>query len=136
MNASAATSKPPNYFMYFPGNYRWSAEMLVVLSTAPFGGCEVSEVMRIGARLQGKVGETLFSAAGGITRLREVQQELERQGEELFKSGGSRPKLNAAIRDYSTTVKSAKEQRVPSKEYDAARAALALIAIKRNSAKR
>ena len=29
----------------------------MVLSTAPFGGCEVSEVMRIGARLQSKVGD-------------------------------------------------------------------------------
>ena len=55
MNAPATRSD--SHFQYFPGNYRWSAEMLVVLSTAPFGGCEVSEVMRIGARLQSKVGD-------------------------------------------------------------------------------
>ncbi len=55
MNAPEIRSD--SHFQYFPGNYRWSAEMLVVLSTAPFGGSEVSEVMRIGARLRDKVGD-------------------------------------------------------------------------------
>ncbi len=55
MNAPEIRSD--SHFQYFPGNYRWSAEMLVVLSTAPFGGAEVSEVMRIGARLRDKVGD-------------------------------------------------------------------------------
>ncbi len=55
MNAPEIRSD--SHFQYFPGNYRWSAEMLVVLSTAPFGGSEVSEVMRIGSRLQDKVGD-------------------------------------------------------------------------------
>ena len=57
MNASAATSKPPNYFMYFPGNYRWSAEMLAILSTAPYGGADLSEVDRIGRKLRDHVGD-------------------------------------------------------------------------------
>lgn len=56
MNA-AGSSKSPAHFQYFPGNYRWSAEMLVVLSTAPFGGAEVSEVDRIGRALRDKVGD-------------------------------------------------------------------------------
>src|SRR5688572_2423533 len=54
---NAPETRSDAHFQYFPGNYRWSAEMLVVLSTAPFGGAEVSEVLRIGSRLRDKVGD-------------------------------------------------------------------------------
>jgi dienelactone hydrolase len=47
----------PNYFMYFPGHYRWSAEMLAIISTAPYGGADISEVHRAGRRLRGRVGD-------------------------------------------------------------------------------
>jgi hypothetical protein len=30
-----ATQKAPPYFLYFPGNYRWSAAILSMLSSAP-----------------------------------------------------------------------------------------------------
>ena len=40
MNAPAESK----HFTYYPGNYRWSAEMMVILSTAPYGGAELSEV--------------------------------------------------------------------------------------------
>jgi dienelactone hydrolase len=43
--------------MYFPGNYRWSAEMLAILSTAPYGGAEISEVDRIGRKLRNHIGD-------------------------------------------------------------------------------
>ena len=42
----------PPYFMYFPGNYRWSAAILSMLSSAPWGGSDVSEVDRIGRLLK------------------------------------------------------------------------------------
>lgn len=54
---NTAAGKTPNYFMYFPGNYRWSAEMLAILSTGPYGGAEISEVDRIGRKLRGHVGD-------------------------------------------------------------------------------
>ncbi len=54
---SIAAGKPPNHFMYFPGNYRWSAEMLAILSTAPYGGADLSEVDRIGRKLRDHVGD-------------------------------------------------------------------------------
>lgn len=58
MNAPETQSaRSDSHFQYFPGNYRWSAEMMVVLSTAPYGGSEVSEVMRTGASLRDKVGD-------------------------------------------------------------------------------
>jgi dienelactone hydrolase len=44
--------KDPPYFMYFPGNYRWSAAILSMLSSAPWGGADVSEVDKIGRLLK------------------------------------------------------------------------------------
>jgi dienelactone hydrolase len=73
---SAATGpKNPQHFMYYPGNYRWSAEMLVVLSVAPYGGAEISEVDRIGRSLKDKVGDDdawfwAWKAGGDLLRER------------------------------------------------------------------
>ena len=43
--------KDAAYFMYFPGNYRWSAAFLSMLGTAQWGGADLGEVHKIGARL-------------------------------------------------------------------------------------
>ncbi|NBR29339.1 MAG: hypothetical protein EBT83_13145, partial [Betaproteobacteria bacterium] len=45
--------KDPPHFVYFPGNYRWSAAILSMLSSAAWGGADVSEVDRIGRLLKG-----------------------------------------------------------------------------------
>ena len=55
MSAPAETTA--RHFTYYPGNYRWSAEMMVILSTAPYGGAELSEVDRIGRSLRDRVGD-------------------------------------------------------------------------------
>jgi dienelactone hydrolase len=47
----------PKYFMYFPGNYRWSAAFVNMLGTAPSGGVDISELHRIGRMLEGKRGD-------------------------------------------------------------------------------
>jgi dienelactone hydrolase len=44
----------PKYFMYFPGNYRWSAAFVNMLGTTQFGGVDISELHRIGRMLDGK----------------------------------------------------------------------------------
>jgi dienelactone hydrolase len=49
--------KAPKYFMYFPGNYRWSAAFVNMLGTAPFGGVDISELHHIGRLLEGKGAE-------------------------------------------------------------------------------
>ena len=49
-----ATQKAPPYFLYFPGNYRWSAAILSMLSSAPWGGADVSEVDKIGRLLKAR----------------------------------------------------------------------------------
>ena len=46
--------KDPAYFMYFPGNYRWSSAFINILSAAPYGGSEISELYKIGAQLKDK----------------------------------------------------------------------------------
>ena len=61
---NAPETPTPKHFTYYPGNYRWSAEMLAVLGTAPYGGAEISEVDRIGRALRDRVGndEAWFDA--------------------------------------------------------------------------
>jgi dienelactone hydrolase len=52
-----AEKKDPPYFMYFPGNYRWSAGFINMLSSAPYGGSEIGELHKIGTMLKGKAPE-------------------------------------------------------------------------------
>src|SRR4051795_10348246 len=55
MNDSTATQL--NHFVYFPGNYRWSAGMLGALSSAPYGGPDIAEVDRVGRKLRDVLGD-------------------------------------------------------------------------------
>jgi dienelactone hydrolase len=76
----------PNHFVYYPGNYRWSAEMMVILSTAPYGGAELSEVDRIGRSLRDRVGddEAWFKAwCEGAELLQRRAETLEANGHRL-----------------------------------------------------
>jgi hypothetical protein len=62
-------SAAPKYFMYFPGNYRWSAAFVNMLGTAPNGGVDMSELHQIGRMLEGKTGdddEAWFGACASV----------------------------------------------------------------------
>ena len=50
-------SKTPKYFMYFPGNYRWSAAFVNMLGRGAYGGADISELHKIGRLLEGKGAE-------------------------------------------------------------------------------
>ena len=50
-------SKLPKYFMYFPGNYRWSAAFVNMMGRGSFGGADISELHKIGRLLEGKGAE-------------------------------------------------------------------------------
>ena len=50
-------TKTPKYFMYFPGNYRWSAAFVNMLGRASYGGADISELHKIGRALTGKAAE-------------------------------------------------------------------------------
>ena len=78
MNATGAPQ--PKHFVYFPGNYRWSAGMLGALSSACYGGPDIAEVDRVGRRLRDRPGddEAWFHAwreEGDILRARAVSAE-------------------------------------------------------------
>ena len=38
--------------MWFPNRYRWSSALLNIISTAPFGGADISEVYQIRRKLE------------------------------------------------------------------------------------
>ena len=49
-----AEKKDPAYFMYFPGNYRWSAAFINMMGSIAYGGAEIGELHKIGSALRGK----------------------------------------------------------------------------------
>ncbi len=51
------TARFDEWFMYFPGQYRWSAALDLVLGSAPYGGAELGEVDAVARRLAAKVGD-------------------------------------------------------------------------------
>lgn len=69
-------------------------------------------------QLQGRIGESLFSAATGATRLREVQRALDSEADSLFKPSGSVPKLNAVFRELTNLGREIRESLMSSGAYD------------------
>jgi len=47
-----AEKKEPAYFMYFPGNYRWSAAFINMMGSIAYGGAEIGELHKIGRMLK------------------------------------------------------------------------------------
>ena len=47
-----AEKKKDTYFMYFPGNYRWSAAFVNMIGSASYGGSEMGELHKIGQLLK------------------------------------------------------------------------------------
>ena len=61
--------KEPPYFLYFPGNYRWSAAILSMLASAAWGGSDIAEVHKIGRLLKDARAEdddAWFDACVGV----------------------------------------------------------------------
>lgn len=54
---------------------------------------------------KGDIGQALFSAGAGLSSLHGVIERMEQECENLFKSGGSRPEINQAIRVYQDIKK-------------------------------
>ena len=80
---STSAAAEPNYRAYFPTHYRWSAEMLAMLSTAPYGGADISEIDRIGRQLRSCVGDDdawfrAWTAGGDLMRGRAAAAEKAR----------------------------------------------------------
>jgi len=49
-----AENRDPAYFMYFPGNYRWSAAFINMIGCIAYGGADIGELHKIGRMLKDK----------------------------------------------------------------------------------
>ena len=73
---------------------------------------------------KGEVGQALFSASMGSAALHAVLEQLETEAGELFKPGGSKPTINAALKDHAQLQKSIKDQSLSSREWGEAHKSL------------
>ncbi len=67
----------------------------------------------------GRVGETLFAAAAGISKLRSAQKSLLAQAEELFKSAAKTSKIRKLIEEYQELKKQQSESLVSADVWNA-----------------
>ncbi len=65
---------------------------------------------------KGDVGQALFAAGMSGLQLRRVLQAIEKQANELFKSGGSKQEITEALKDLTEARKKIKEECVSGKE--------------------
>jgi len=74
----------PAYFMYFPGNYRWSAAFINMIGSIAYGGAEMGELHKIGRMLKEKGPEddaAWFEACVKVADgVRGYAEKWERQG--------------------------------------------------------
>src|SRR5688572_13529039 len=47
-------AQDPSYFMYFPGNYRWSSAFINMIGSSVYGGADFGELHKIGRLLKDK----------------------------------------------------------------------------------
>ena len=67
---------------------------------------------------KGSVGESLFAAGLGGADLKGLLGALESEAQELFKPGGSLPKLNSEARAYKELKNKIRELSLPAKEWE------------------
>ena len=84
-------SETPKYFMYFPGNYRWSAAFVNMLGRSAYGGADISELHKIGRLLEGKHAEddeAWFDACVRVAdEVRETRRALQGRGPSGLRRG-------------------------------------------------
>jgi uncharacterized protein YhaN len=73
---------------------------------------------------KGEVGQALFSAGAGISSLREVIDQLEKEASDLFKSAGQLPEINKAVKNFKELQREAKTLSLSSKDWKKHRKAL------------
>ena len=66
---------------------------------------------------KGEVGQALFAAGAGISSLREVILQLEKEAGELFKAAGQNPEINKAIKRYKDLQKEARETSLSARDW-------------------
>jgi uncharacterized protein YhaN len=66
---------------------------------------------------KGEVGQALFAAGAGISSLREVIDQLEKEAADLFKSAGQLPQINKAVKNFKELQKEVKSASLSSKDW-------------------
>ena len=66
---------------------------------------------------KGEVGQALFAAGAGISSLREVIDQLEKEAVDLFKAAGQLPEINKAVKRFKELQKEAKAASLSSKDW-------------------
>jgi len=66
---------------------------------------------------KGEVGQALFAAGAGLSSLRDVIEQLEKEASDLFKATGQLPEINQAVKRYKELQKEIKAVILSSKEW-------------------
>ncbi|MDY6853914.1 MAG: AAA family ATPase [Thermodesulfobacteriota bacterium] len=66
---------------------------------------------------KGEVGQALFAAGAGLSSLRDIIEQLEKEASELFKATGQLPEINKAVIKYKDIQKEVKASTLSSKEW-------------------
>jgi len=66
---------------------------------------------------KGEVGQALFAAGAGISSLREVIDQLEKDGADLFKPAGQLPEINKAVKRFRELQKEARAASLSSRDW-------------------
>ncbi|MEA3414776.1 MAG: AAA family ATPase [Thermodesulfobacteriota bacterium] len=66
---------------------------------------------------KGEVGQALFAAGAGISSLREVIDQLEKEAADLFKSAGQLPEINKAVKRFKELQKEVKAASLSSRDW-------------------
>ncbi|RZB34669.1 MAG: hypothetical protein SRB1_00437 [Desulfobacteraceae bacterium Eth-SRB1] len=82
---------------------------------------------------KGEVGQALFAAGAGISSLREVIDQLEKEAADLFKSAGHLPEINKAVKRFKELQKEVKALSLSSREWKEHQKALKNAVAKREA---
>ncbi len=68
---------------------------------------------------EGELAEILFAAGAGLASFRKIEEQVRDEALELFKPGGSKPKINAGLSSLGEEQKKLRELQLPNEKWEA-----------------
>jgi len=65
----------------------------------------------------GSMGQVIFAAGSGVVNLREIQQDLQSEADQLFRPSGQKPRINDALGNLNKNRKALREAQLPGQEW-------------------
>jgi len=65
----------------------------------------------------GSMGQVIFAAGSGVANLREIQQDLQSEADQLFRPSGQKPRINDALGNLNKNRKALREAQLPGQEW-------------------